>query len=196
MFIVHVAGAPGSGKTTLGEALQRIPGVQVLDLDDVNRAFAESNNYVPLTRTEPQKFQRLYQAHIDELIQSIEQSGECSVLVFVGINAAILGSWPGKRFLTVNVHATHKLALDTPTELNVQRWIQRDMPELVDELCARLKEDIKVYTPYETEERDFVRRYESDFHALLRDFRPSQRTRDIERFKNYFTNQLLWLVKK
>ena len=34
-----------------------------------------------------------------------------------------------------------------------------------------------------------VRRYESDFHALLRDFRPSQRTRDIERFKNYFTKQ-------
>lgn len=188
MIVVHVAGAPGSGKSTLGAALAQVKGVHVLDLDDVNSAFAESNNYVPLTRSDPARFQSLYQAHLDSLIEDVRSSG-AQVLVFVGINGAILGTWPGKQFLTVDVHASSSYCLDTPVALNVQRWIQRDMPELIDELCARLKTDVATYTKYRDDERNFVRAYEDEFHALLRDFRPSQRTSDIQTFRKYFMKQ-------
>lgn len=182
MAVIHIAGAPASGKSTLGAALSQLPGVQVLDLDDVNREFAEGNGLVSLTHTDPAQFQTLYQRHIDNIIRGFGNK----LLVFVGIEAAVLGSWPGKNFRTINLHAALNLCLDTPTELNVQRWIQRDMPELIDELASNLKADIAAFDKYRDHERKFVRDYEKYFHELLRDFRPSQRTGDIERFKRYY----------
>jgi adenylate kinase family enzyme len=185
MVVIHIAGAPGSGKSTVGEALQRQhPSITVLDLDDVNREFAEGHNLVQLTRSDPRKFQALYQAHIDDIVFQARREGR--PLVFVGIDAAILGSWPGRNLLTVDLHANVPICLDTPTELNVRRWIQRDMPELIDEFAESLKQDVAQYTRYRDDERSFVKKRESNFHALMHDFRPSQRTRDIERFKAYY----------
>jgi uridine kinase len=183
MVVIHVAGAPASGKSTLGAALAEFLATRgtVLDLDDVNRAFAEGNGLVRLTREDPAKFQALYQAHIDELVR-----GHRGILVFVGIEGAVLGTMPGRHFRTVDLHAAVRLCLDTPTPVNVQRWIQRDMPELIDELAQSLKADVASFQKYRDEERNFVKGYEKYFHELMRDFRPSQRTDDIERFKKYY----------
>jgi uridine kinase len=186
MVVIHIAGAPASGKSTLGTTLQtRFPSLIVLDLDDVNREFAEAHGLVSLTQTSPAQFQALYQEHLDDLMYKAALGNQS--LVFVGIEAAILGSWPGKHFLTVDLHADVHLCLDTPTADNVQRWIQRDMPEVIDEFATSLKQDVtQHYTQYRDNERAFVKKLESNFHALMRDFRPSQRTRDIERFKAYY----------
>lgn len=195
MKVVHVAGAPGSGKTTFARTIEdwlRSNGEQdnvvVLDLDDVNRNFAEPNNYVPLLRENPMRYAELYQQHIDSIIEQARRENK-SVL-FVGINAALLGTWPGsENFLPVDLHSDFNFAIQVPVEVNARRWIQRDMPELVDDLAQRLKNDVGLYENYKDQEADFVRRYEQEFHELLRDFRPSQRKRDIEQFNQYFSEQ-------
>ena len=189
MVVIHIAGAPASGKSTVGAALQaRFPSLIVLDLDDVNRKFAEGNNLVPLIRTNRTQFQALYQEHIDALVEKAADANQS--LVFVGIEAAVLGTWPGKRFLTIDVHADAHLCLNIPTADNVQRWIQRDMPDVIDDFATSLKQDVtQHYNQYRDDERAFVKKRESNFHALMRDFRPSQRTQDIERFKAYYKRQ-------
>lgn len=193
--VVHVAGAPGSGKTTFAERIKdwlvsngESERVLVLDLDDVNRNFAEPNNYVPLLRRDPTRYAELYQQHIDEIVQNAKRNNQ-SVL-FVGIDAALLGTWPGKdNFITIDVHPDFSFALEVPVEENARRWIQRDMPEIVDDLSQRLKRDVAEFSSYKENEAEFVSRYENDFHELLRDFRPSQRKRDIEQFNEYFAGR-------
>jgi len=66
-MIVHLSGAPGSGKTTIAQSVSK-PRWTIYDLDDLNRNFVEGNNLVPLTRLNPSKVVQLYQKHIDHLL--------------------------------------------------------------------------------------------------------------------------------
>jgi adenylate kinase family enzyme len=186
MVVIHIAGPPSSGKTTLARTLiSRFPTLLVLDLDDVNREFVEKHKLLQLLRTRPVEFQALYQKHIDKLVRSAHRSNQ--PLVFVGIEGVVLGTQPGKDFLTVDLNADVRLCLNIPTAENVRRWIQRDFVDAVDGYATSLKQDVTHhFNQYKNNETEFVKKRETNFHALMRDFRPSQRTRDIERFKTHY----------
>ena len=60
MSIIHVSGAPGSGKTTLGNQLRENKKIVVMDLDDLFSEFAKSD-----TKFDPKKYQKYIYAFID-----------------------------------------------------------------------------------------------------------------------------------
>ena len=56
------------------------------------------------------------------------------------------------------------------------------MPEVLDEFVKSLKDDIQTYDKLERKGPQL----KADFAALIRDFRPSQRQRDIQLFKKFY----------
>lgn len=183
-MIVHLAGAPGSGKSTLAKQVQKA-GWLIYDLDDLNIQFVEGNNLIVLTRSNPKRVIELYQEHVSQLVDQARQSGKH--ILFVGINAGLLGSPPGSNL--IDLQADYNVFLNVDTDLNAKRWIQRDMPEVLDEFVKSLKDDIKIYSKLEKEEAKVVRQYKQWFAGIMRDFRPSQRKDDIRRFKKFYDRQ-------
>ena len=183
-MIVHLAGAPGSGKTTIAKQVEKRDWI-VYDLDDLNIAFVEGNSLIPLTRTDPQRVVAMYQQHINEIVEQ-SRINRTSIL-FVGINAGLLGSPPGSNI--IHLQSDHNVLLDVDTALNAKRWIQRDMPEVLDEFVKSLKDDVSTYKKLEQEETKTVKQYNKWFREIMRDFRPSQRKDDIYRFKKYFVKK-------
>jgi adenylate kinase family enzyme len=182
-MIVHLVGAPGSGKTTLAKELEgELYNWSIYDLDDLNKSFVKGNNLVPLTRSNPQKVTKLYQKHLNELVANARSAHE--KVLFVGINAGVLGSPPGKNL--VNLHADYHILLNVPEALNAQRWIQRDMPEVLDHFVSRLKQDVQEYKRLQKSEPEIVKQYKKEFSDIMRDFRPSQRKNDIKQFKKLY----------
>jgi len=182
-MIVHLVGAPGSGKTTLAKELEgELYNWSIYDLDDLNRSFVKENNLVPLTRSNPQRVTKLYQKHLNKMVASARSSNEN--VLFVGINAGVLGSPPGKNL--VNLQADYHFFLNVPEALNAQRWIQRDMPEVLDHFVSRLKEEVKEYKRLQRSEIEVVKQYKKEFSDIMRDFRPSQRKNDIRQFKKIY----------
>ena len=176
-MIVHLAGAPGSGKTTLANQVSK-PNWDIYDLDDVNREFVEGNHLIPLTRSNPQKVVEMYQEHIASIVQKARDNGKN--ILFVGINAGLLGSPVGENM--IDLDADYNVLLNVDTAVNAKRWIQRDMPEVLDDFVRSLKDDIQMYDQLEKKGRQLKK----DFADLIRDFRPSQRKDDIQRFKKFY----------
>ena len=180
-MIVHLAGAPGSGKTTIAKQVLK-PGWVVYDLDDLNRQFVEGNNLMTLTRTNPKQVTTMYQEYIDNLIGS-HQSAHQSIL-FVGINSGVLGAGVG-RFM-INLHASHKVLLNVDTSQNARLWIQRDLPSAFDTFTNVLKLEVQDYKKLERNETQVIRSYNKWFTEMLRDFRPSQKKAEIIQFKKFY----------
>jgi adenylate kinase family enzyme len=179
-MIIHLAGAPGSGKTTLAKQVEK-EGWAIYDLDDLNIAFVEGNNLIPLIRKNPKKVVSMYQAHINEIIEEAQQNG--LNILFVGINSGLLGSPVGKN--VIDLQAEYHVLLNVDTALNAKRWIQRDMPEVLDEFVKSLKDDIQQYDQLEKKGPQLT----ADFALFIKEFRPSQRRDDILRFKKYYKKQ-------
>lgn len=114
--IIHVSGAPGSGKTTLGNKIQNFidknptygDKVIVKDLDDL---FAK---YMSTT----QEFNSdKYQKYIDNFIGDNKKK----IIIFVGLN---------KEHLTetlYDIQADYKYFIDLPTEINLERHFDREI---------------------------------------------------------------------
>ena len=180
-MIVHLAGAPGSGKTTIAKQVLK-DGWIIYDLDDVNKEFVEGNNLLPLVRSNPKRVTTMYQEHIDTLVQQAQAQKQS--ILFVGINSGILGADVGK--FPINVHADHKVLLNVDTAQNARLWIQRDLPEVLDTFTTVLKQEVQDYKKLEQREAEVVRSYNKWFFSIMRDFRPSQRKADIIRFKKFY----------
>lgn len=179
-MIIHLAGAPGSGKTTLAKQVEK-EGWAIYDLDDLNIAFVEGNNLIPLIRKNPKKVVSMYQAHINEIIEEARQNG--NNILFVGINSGLLGSPVGKN--VIDLQADYHVLLNVDTALNAKRWILRDMPEVLDEFVKSLKDDIQQYDQLEKKGPQL----KANFSLFIKEFRPSQRRDDILRFKKYYKKQ-------
>jgi adenylate kinase family enzyme len=72
-MIIHICGAPGSGKTTLGKKIKSM-GIKVYDLDDIYYEFIKHNKFT----------QAKYQDHITEVVRLSNKRGK--IVVFVGLN--------------------------------------------------------------------------------------------------------------
>jgi len=58
----------------------------------------------------------------------------------------------------IRLHAVHHILLDVDSDLNAQRWIQRDMPEVLDGFMASLKDDVlNNYNKLKTQEAKLVK---------------------------------------
>lgn len=109
--IIHISGAPGSGKTTIGKELKgKINSdIPVIDLDDLFDIFMAENEF---------KFDsKLYQEYID---RTIAQSSK--PLIFVGLNMDM-----GHTKTLYNIHPTHKYYIDIPLDIHLKRLFLRDL---------------------------------------------------------------------
>jgi uridine kinase len=180
-MIVHLAGAPGSGKSTIAKQVVK-SGWIIYDLDDLNRQFVEGHDLIRLTRTDPQKVTSLYQEHVKELIKNAKNKGQS--ILFVGINSGILGSPPGSYL--INLYADHKVLLNVDTAQNAKLWIKRDMPGVLDMFVNNLKQDVEDYKRLEKEEAKLILQYKNWFNDIMRDFRPSLKRNEIVLFKKFY----------
>jgi uridine kinase len=180
-MIVHLAGAPGSGKSTIAKQVAK-QGWVIYDLDDLNMQFVEGNDLISLTRTDPKKVTALYQKRINELIHNAKQNGKS--ILFVGINSGILGTAPGSY--EINLLADHKVLLNVDTAQNARLWIQRDMPNRLDQFMVYLKQEVQDYKNLERQETKVAMQYLKMFRDIMEDFRPSKKKDEIIRFKKFY----------
>jgi guanylate kinase len=180
-MIVHLAGAPGSGKSTIAQQVAK-QGWVIYDLDDLNMQFVEGNDLISLTRTDPKKVTALYQNRINELIYNAKQNGKS--ILFVGINSGILGTAPGSY--EINVNANHNVLLNVDTAQNARLWIQRDMPNVLDQFVTTLKQEVQEYKKVEKQEAQVAKQYKNWFNEIMQDFRPSKKKDEIIRFKKFY----------
>ena len=180
-MIVHLAGAPGSGKSTIAQQVAK-QGWVIYDLDDLNMQFVEGNDLISLTRTDPKKVTALYQKRINELIHNAKQNGKS--ILFVGINSGILGTAPGSY--EINLQADHKVLLNVDTAQNARLWIQRDMPNRLDQFMVYLKQEVQDYKNLERQETKVAMQYLKMFRDIMEDFRPSKKKDEIIRFKKFY----------
>lgn len=110
-MIIHISGAPGSGKTTLGKQLQ---SYYVKDLDDLFREFTES-----VKKFDPKKFDpKKYQKFIYEFIESKKD------IIFVGLNSEHIT----KHYYDIaHGRELHKFYIDLPVEENLRRHFLREI---------------------------------------------------------------------
>ena len=179
-MIVHLAGAPGSGKSTIAKQVAK-QGWVIYDLDDLNMQFVEGNDLIRLVGTDPKKVTALYQNRINEVIQTEKQKGRS--ILFVGINSGILGSAPGSY--EINLRPDHKVLLNVDTAQNARLWIQRDMPKELDQFMTFLKQEMQDYKNFERQETKVVVQYLKGFQNIMQDFRPSKKKEEIMKFKKF-----------
>jgi hypothetical protein len=94
IMIIHICGASGSGKSYLGKKLQIAlkNKVIVIDMDNLLELFMNKYKF-----TTSRKFGSDYQKFIDEFI--IKTTKQCKNIIFVGLNAFVLGEthcWTNK----------------------------------------------------------------------------------------------------
>jgi thymidylate kinase len=130
-MIIHISGAPGSGKTTIGLKLKKYYKTKVVvkDLDDLFSEFMKSN----IGKFSSKKYQKF----IDIFIESNNKKS----IVFVGLNSEHLTD----TFYELN--PDYKFYIDLSVDINVKRhflreidgwleWMQnRDKNILFNQLC-------------------------------------------------------------
>jgi hypothetical protein len=104
-MIIHICGAPGSGKTFLGKKIRSM-GIKVYDLDDVYYEFIESNKFT----------QSSYQAYITEITK-----GRSGLIVFVGLNQTPRSDHQYKLF------AQYCYYIKLDIEINLRRLFDREL---------------------------------------------------------------------
>ena len=110
MVVIHICGAPASGKTTLGNELRKNKKIVVKDLDDVLAQY--------LRQIKRNKFTvDGYQKYLDGIIGSPSKKP----VVLVGINGDM-----GRSSTTYRLNADHKFFIDLDVKENAKRRFVRD----------------------------------------------------------------------
>jgi adenylate kinase family enzyme len=109
MKIIHISGAPGSGKSTMGIKLKNKfkSKIVVKDLDELFSEFMLENKFNA----------KKYQKYIDNFIENQNKK----IIVFVGLN---------KEHLTetlYNIYADYKYYIDLPININLERHFNREI---------------------------------------------------------------------
>ena len=114
MCIIHISGAPGSGKTFMGRKLKTLlpaaSKVVIRDLDDMFRDFCSSPAGTPFSP-------KTYQTYINQFIANHTNHP----IIFVGLN---------KEHMTdtmCNVQATHKFYIDIPVDIILKQHFRREI---------------------------------------------------------------------
>ena len=122
-MIIHISGAPGSGKTTIGLKLKEIYKTKVIikDLDDLFGEFMKLNTG---------KFSsKKYQKFIDDFINKKNKKP----IIFVGLNSEHLT----KKIYKLN--PDHKFYINLPVDINLKRHFLREINEWLNWMQNRNK---------------------------------------------------------
>lgn len=128
-LIIHISGASGAGKTTLGNKLINKYGNQIVvkDIDDLRTDFIKEH-YVDVEWNIIDK--DAYQQFIDNYIDKINKP-----LIFVGLNNM---PWWHKN-LYYNMHSTHNFYINLNDEIIIK---QKCIRYLTEELKEILKDEM------------------------------------------------------
>ena len=110
-IIIHISGAPGSGKTTIGLKLKKYYKTKVIvkDLDDLFGEFMKLNT---------KKFSsKKYQKFIDDFINKYNNKS----IIFVGLNSEHLTN----KFYKIN--PDYKFYINLPVNINLERHFLREI---------------------------------------------------------------------
>lgn len=147
-MIIHIAGAPGSGKSTLGVWIKNNydkSKVIVFDIDDLYNNFIRAKEREAATlATIKKNWSKDMQKFIDEIVKKHQKS----VLVFVGLN------YPDPRIQFKNkeifvkpfklkLYADHKFYIDVPVKQLIEQRLTRVLNQLSKTDDARLKTMLK-----------------------------------------------------
>lgn len=120
-MIIHVAGAPGSGKTFLGERLKKEFGDDILvkDIDDLRADFIKS-------QYKGAKFEEFDKKAFQTFINDFIKANQFAPLIFVGLN--VMPWWHKDHFY--NLHATNNFYLTVDNATLLQRKCRRLLTSL------------------------------------------------------------------
>ena len=122
-MIIHISGAPGSGKSTLGMKLKKYYKTKVIvkDLDDLFAEFMKLNT---------KKFSSIkYQKFIDNFINKHNNKS----IIFVGLNSEHITN----KFY--NINPDYKFYIDLPIDINLKRHFLREIDGWLDWMQNRDK---------------------------------------------------------
>jgi len=122
-MIIHISGAPGSGKTTIGLRLKKHYKTKLIvkDLDDLFAEFMKLNT---------KKFSsKKYQNFIDDFINKHNNKS----IIFVGLNSEHLTN----KFYKIN--PDYKFYINLPVDINLKRHFFREIDGWLDWMQNRDK---------------------------------------------------------
>lgn len=116
-YIIHIAGSTGSGKTTLGEKIEKkFRKIIIKDLDDFNDLIQEKNEFKKLKTVKNKKI--YWYKKFKLLLNSFIKKFSNKIIIFVGYNS----NWGA----FVNIPSNNKYFIDLPISQIIQQKISRD----------------------------------------------------------------------
>jgi len=133
-MIIHISGAPGSGKTTLGNIIKKkFKNVKVIDIDDVITKFMILKEKNSKTLNEFKKdYAQECQKYLDKIITNTINNTKAKNIVFVGLNYPD----PEIEFKNRTIHlkpyvldvrADHKFFIDIDPIIIAKRFFLRSI---------------------------------------------------------------------
>jgi len=112
-MIIHISGAPGSGKTTLGKKLIELKkrNVMIFDLDDIFDEFVSSHRFNSSS----------YQKFLNNLIKKHSNKH----IIFVGLNMD-----KGHTSKLYNLHADYDIYIDIEEVILLERLFYREVRQI------------------------------------------------------------------
>lgn len=148
-MIVHITGAPGSGKSTIGNILKKkLKHIKVYDIDNLYHDFI--NIQRKISDTFPQKFQK----YIDELIKKHKN------IIFVGLHYsdphflfknAMIDVKPFK----INFNTEHLLFIDIDMSTCIKQLFSRVINNVTKEVSKLIDDDVKFVFNFKQEKQSF-----------------------------------------
>ena len=149
-MIIHISGASGSGKSTIGDKLKKYfkgNKVIVIDMDDIMDIFIEKHTK-EIDTTE--QFGIKYQKFIDNYIEQMRK--KYNNIIFVGLNAFVVNEshyyenelgieksikLPKKYF---NLQSDYNFYIDLPSEIIIKQMFYRGYDKHIDWFCKWMKD--------------------------------------------------------
>jgi adenylate kinase family enzyme len=134
-MLIHITGAPGAGKTTLGNWIKSNFKVKVIDIDDILDEFIAK-------RKNADNFKKDLQSHFDNIIHKHKK------LVLVGLNypdpvVYIKGKEHHLRPFKINIDADYKFYLDTPLDTLIKQRFKRELIRAAEDSDELLKDILR-----------------------------------------------------
>ena len=112
-MIIHISGAPGSGKTTLGNKIKKQnKNVIVKDLDDILMKFTKGKRIKDWNS-------KKYQEYLDKLLEKYKNSSK--IIILVGLNKDM-----GHSNTFYNVYADYKFYIKIPIKKHLEQLFLRN----------------------------------------------------------------------
>ena len=152
-MIIHILGKPGTGKTTLGKRLSKLPNTVVIDTDDID----DSNAFEILSNSKYEYFfknentiggfwKMLEQHNLDKLFEILEQNKNKHVII-VGLTifppqeTAVIG-------YSIDIDSTTNYFQINKRTLNDICTNCKDLTELFEKEKNKLKLDLEILFKY------------------------------------------------